>query len=548
MSENRNFSPGRRRFLCGGAAAAAAVVLPRPARAADGPAAGKNQVVIGISQEPTVFNPLLPHIEVDEGIYLNLFSPLWSIDDKARLCPELARVVPTQENGLVSEDGLVWTIPLRENVRWHDGRPFSANDVMFTLALLKYTEFPAFSRQGYEYMERVEQTGPFEIRWHMNKPFAPLHSIVANTFIVPRHKFESVEKWSESHFAEHPVGTGPFQWEQRLSGEKIVMKANPLFYGVRPALDYVTFSYIPDLTVMFTQFQVGAIDYIGMQGIPPNRYHEALQIPGRQIIAIPQAFLEGFIFNTGRPQFQEQAVRNAIYMALDKESVRKYLYQDILESTESYLPRQSPYFNPDLPPHVFDPAQARHILADAGWKKGRDGILQKEGVRLEFTNSTTSGNQLREQTQEVFQENLADIGMRMHIRNMPPAVMWGEYWIMSEFDTALSSVDYMLGADPACGSYFDSRNIPAHHGAGQNIFEYENREVDHLLHMGNMTLDTTKRKEIYDQVQEALRRELPVAPLFQVVSIEGKKTSLSGCRPNINVRSTCWNVHEWQWM
>ncbi|GBQ65861.1 ABC transporter substrate-binding protein [Komagataeibacter swingsii] len=520
----------------------------RPAQAADQPAAGKNQVVIGISQEPTVFNPLLPHIEVDDGIYLNLFSPLWSIDDRGRLCPELARVVPTQENGLVSEDGLVWTIPLREDVKWHDGQSFSAEDVMFTFALLKNAEFPAFSRQGYEYMDRVEQTGPYEIRWHMNKPFAPLHSIIASTFIVPRHHFESVEKWSDSHFAEHPVGTGPFQWVQRLSGEKIVLRANPGFYGPRPALDYVTFSYIPDLTVMFTQFQVGAIDYIGMQGIPPNRYHEALQIPGRDIISIPQSFIEGLIFNTARPQFRDQAVRRAIYMALDKESVRKYLYQDILISSESYLPRQSPYFNPDLPAHVFDPTQAARILAEAGWKKGFDGVLHKDGVRLEFTNSTTSGNQLREQTQEVFQENLANIGIRMHIRNMPPAVMWGEYWLMSEFDTALASVDYMLGADPDSASYFNGRNSPALHGAGQNIFEYQNPMLDSILDMGSVVLDTDKRKEIYKKIQEILRQELPMAPLFQIVSIEGKKTGLSGCRPNINVRSTCWNLREWRWV
>lgn len=532
----------------GGGAAAAMLLSSRPAQAADQPAAGKNQVVIGISQEPTVFNPLLPHIEVDDGIYLNLFSPLWSIDDRGRLCPELARVVPTQENGLVSEDGLVWTIPLREDVKWHDGRSFSAEDVMFTFALLKNAEFPAFSRQGYEYMDRVEQTGPYEIRWHMNKPFAPLHSIIASTFIVPRHHFESVEKWSDSHFAEHPVGTGPFQWVQRLSGEKIVLRANPGFHGPRPALDYVTFSYIPDLTVMFTQFQVGAIDYIGMQGIPPNRYHEALQIPGRDIISIPQSFIEGLIFNTARPQFRDQAVRRAIYMALDKESVRKYLYQDILISSESYLPRQSLYFNPDLPAHVFDPAQAARILAEAGWKKGFDGVLHKDGVRLEFTNSTTSGNQLREQTQEVFQENLANIGIRMHIRNMPPAVMWGEYWLMSEFDTALASVDYMLRADPDSASYFNGRNSPALHGAGQNIFEYQNPMLDSILDMGSVVLDTDKRKEIYKKIQEILRQELPMAPLFQIVSIEGKKTGLSGCRPNINVRSTCWNLREWRWV
>ena len=115
---------------------------------------------------------------------------------------------------------------------------------------------------------------------------------------------------------------------------------------------------------------------------------------------------------------------------------------------------------------------------------GSDGMRVKNGVRLEFTNSTTAGNHVREQAQQLLQQNWLEIGAKMTISNLPPAVMWGDYWMMSKFESAMVGIDFMVGPDPDATDYFSSRSIGAKGGAGQNTTQYENPEVDALLQGG----------------------------------------------------------------
>lgn len=304
-----------RRWLMRTALAAGAMPF-LPHREADAqttpPAKRSGTIIAGISQEPTVFNPLLLHIEVDEGVYMNLFSPLWSVDPKGSFVPELVAEVPSNENGGVSADGLHWRLKLRPDVTWHDGTPFTADDVKFTIDLINDKNFPAFSKAGHELVQNLTVVSPTEITWTMSKPFAPYISILSWTFIVPKHKLEGVTDYKAAPFNQSPVGTGPFKWSKRVAGDHITLAANDKFHGKGPYVDTLVFKYIPDLTVLYTQFRTGDIDYIGLQGISADHYDEALKLPGRTIVSAPEAFIETFDFNLSHPAFQELAVRQAI--------------------------------------------------------------------------------------------------------------------------------------------------------------------------------------------------------------------------------------------
>ncbi len=175
-------------------------------------------MVIGFSQEPTVFNPLMPHIEVDDGLHFSLFDQLIGVDEKGNFFPKLAREVPTTENGGISADGLHFHIKLRDNVKWHDGKPFTAEDVKFTLELLVDKEFRSWSRSGHELIRDLKVVSPTELTWRMEKPFAPYTSILAATFIVPKHAFEGVADKNTAPFNTAPIGTGPFKWQTARSG------------------------------------------------------------------------------------------------------------------------------------------------------------------------------------------------------------------------------------------------------------------------------------------------------------------------------------------
>lgn len=511
------------------------------------PTQRKGQMVVGFSQEPTVFNPHLPHIEVDEGIHFSIFDPLFAINEKGEFTPALVTEVPTTKNGGISEDGLNFHLKLRDDVKWHDGHPFTASDVKFTLQLLVDPAFRSWRKTGHDLVRDIKVISPTEISWRMEKPFAPYPSILASTFIVPEHILGPVKDKNNAPFNNAPVGTGPFKWKQRVAGDHIELEANPHYYTGGPGLERIIYKYIPDLNVMYTQFVSGDIDVVGLQWITADHYADAKKLPGKVVDVASSATLENFAFNLGRPQFKEVAVRQAIYYAIDKKTIIESLYYGLPKETETYMPEGSYYYAPSLPGHEYNPDKAKALLDAAGWTPGADGIRQKNGVRLSFTNSTTAGNQLREQMQQFMQQSFQDIGIEMKISNLPPSVMWGEYWMMSRFDTAIVGLNFLTGADPDTTDYMSSGAIPAQGGVGQNTFQYRNPEVDELLKKGSTEFDPDQRKVIYQKIQQTVRQDLPFLPLFPFANVRGHKQGAMNIIPNVNVRIDSWNVGAWYW-
>ena len=261
----------------------------------------------------------------------------------------------------------------------------------------------------------------------------------------------------------------------------------------------------------------------------------------------PQPFIENLAFNLGHPQFKEQVVREALYYAIDKKSIIDTIYYGLPKPSESYLPAEASTCNHDLPKHEYNPARSKKMLDDAGWKPGAGGIREKNGVRLEFVNSTTAGNHVREQAQQLLQQTFREIGVAMTINNMPPAVMWGDNWMMSKFESAIVGLDFMVGPDSDTTDYFSSKSIGAQGGSGQNTTQYVNPEIDKLLAEGAGTLDQEKRKEAYLKMQTITRHDLPYLPIFQYSMVEGTKAKLIGHEPNVNVQVNTWNMNVWYW-
>jgi peptide/nickel transport system substrate-binding protein len=388
---------------------------------------------------------------------------------------------------------------------------------------------------------------PTEITWRMKQPYAPYMALLGGTFIVPKHIVEASDDPNNTQLNTAPVGTGPFKWVTRTAGDFIQLEANADYFGEGPYLKTFVFKYIPDLTVLYTQFQTGDIDYIGLQGITADHYAEAKKLADRNVMSVPQPFIENIAFNLGKPQFQDQAVREALYYGMDKDSIIDAIYYGLPTQAETFIPDGNWAHNPNLPKHEYDPDKANKILDDAGWKAGSDGIREKDGVRLTFLNSTTAGNHVREQAQQLLQQNWKAIGVDMQIQNFPPAVMWGDYWMMSQFDTAMVGIAFMVGPDPDTTDYFHSESIAAQGGAGQNTVQYKNPEVDKILEEASKTVDRDKRRELYFKQEEIIRHDLPYLPIFQYALIEGTKTGLKGYTPNINVRINSWNAHTWYW-
>lgn len=536
---------GRRRALALGAglglaAAGQAHAQPRPV-------APRGQVIAGLSQEPTVFNPLMPGTEVDQGVWWQIFSPLWHVDPEGRLVPDLAREAPSLANGGLSEDGLAWKVRLRGDAKWHDGTPFTAEDVKYTFDLINNPGFRVRNRVGHSLIRDIRVVAPDEIHWRMESAYSPYLSILALTFIVPKHILERAQDPNTAPFNGAPVGTGPFRWGSRVPGDHLLLQANRAYHGSGPRLERVVFKYIPDLTMLYTQFRTGQVDYLGLSGIPAHFVREAQGLRGRKVLLSPTAFVEHIALNVEFGPFAEKPVREALYLAMNKRARIDALYYGLPVPTESFLPQQSWAYNDALPVHRHDPARANAMLDAAGWARGADGIRAKDGVRLEFTNATTVGNPGREQAQQLLMQDWRAVGAAMSITNMPAAVIWGEYWQRSRFQSVMVGANFMQGNDPDVTPRFDSNAIPARGGSGLNTYQYRNGEVDALLRQGALEFDQAVRKTSYGRVQEIIRDELPLLPIYQTVMVEGVKDGLQGFVANINCSSSCWNMRDWHW-
>lgn len=511
------------------------------------PAIPTGVVIVGLSQEPVSFHPLMPGVEVDEVVWTNVFNSLWVAQPDGTLTPDLAIEVPSLENGGIAENGLLWTVRLRDDVLWHDGQSFTAEDVKFSLELINADGFRSRTRIGHELITEITVKGSHEISWRMKKAFSPYLALLANTQMVPKHLLEGAADPNATSFNNAPVGTGPFKWESRTPGDNITLAANKSYHGDGPYMEKAVLKYVPDMTALYAQFRTGQVDTVMISGIPQNFYEEAKQLTNQTVFISPSGNVESIMPNLEHPAMREKAVRQALYYAMDKQAIIDALYYGVPEGTESFMPRESWAFNADLPKHVHDPERANALLDEAGWERGDDNIRSKNGVPLEFTISTTTGHEIREQVQQLLMQDWKNIGVELKISNMPAAVIWGDFYVRSQFETLLVGTAFRTGMDPDPAARFSSDAIPVKGGSGGNYMQWQNAEADQLMQAAQVSFDIEERKKLYQRLQEITRDELPILPLFQYAPIEGIKNGLMGYRPNINARQNAWNMGQWYW-
>jgi len=525
----------------GGGVGVSSLLLSDPAKAASA-----GQCVVGVTQEAVNFNPLLyVNTGVETCVEFIVFDSLWQIDPQGKFIPNLAAEIPTVENGGVSKDGLTWTIKLRPDVFWHDGAPFTADDVAFTVDVILNPKVTVRSREGHEHVEHYATKDDHTIEIKLKESFAPYLVSWQKTSVIPKHILSTVPDINIAPFNTNPVGTGPFKFKERVAGSYIAFEPNPKYHGGAPKLTSLVQKYVPDQQTLFAQFQTGEVDVYDIQGIPPLLYQRAKALPGSKIELNPNPFVEFIYFNCGKPQFQDKRVRKALYMATDRKGWIDAVYYGVPVPTLSYLPPNHWAYNKALVDPGYDPQKAAALLDEAGWKVAADGVRAKDGVRLAFSMSTTAGNKSREQAQQLLQQNFKKINVEMTIKNMPASVVWGDYTVQSQFDTLMVGWDALLYPDPDYGDRIRSTAIPAKGGSGSNYVQYQNPEIDELSNKGVTTTNLEERKAIYDKIQAILLEDLPFAPIFSYQTIVGVKDRMKGYEVNPYLTSNAWNTADW---
>ena len=511
-------------------------------------AAKKTNMIIGMTQEAVQYNPVLyVNCGTENVPEACVFDALWDVTEKGVFAPNLAARIPSVQNGGISSDGMVWKIELKKGVKWHDGHPFTAKDVEFTYKTIINPKIAVRSRSGFDLVEQFKVIDDYHMEIVLSKPYVPYIWSWQNMHIIPEHILSKVPDINTAPFNTNPIGTGPFTFHKRVAGSHITFKKNPDYHGHVTKLETFIHKFVPDQTVLYTQFKTGEIDIMGLHGIPPERYEEAKRLSGRDILPTAQPWVEFIYFNCGKPQFKDPRVRRALYWAVDKERWIKDVYYGTVSRTLSYLHPSHWAYNTDLKDPGHNPREAAQLLDAAGWKVGSDGIREKDGVKLKFSMSTTAGAKSREQAEALIQQNWKEINVAMEIRNFPASVVWGDYCVMSKFDTLMVGWEPTVGMDPDYTARCHSKQIPAKYQTGSNYVQYENPEVDKLLEDGAVTQDRAKRKETYWKIQKILHDEVPFAPIFGWEFLYGKKSDVKGYKINPYVVDQTWNVQDLYW-
>jgi peptide/nickel transport system substrate-binding protein len=403
------------------------------------------------------------------------------------------------------------------------------------------------SRAGFELISQFKVVDDHNLEIHLSKPFAPFIWAWQRMHIVPEHILSKEKDINTAAFNSKPIGTGPYKLVERVAGSHMSYTSNDKYHRGAPAIKKVIHKFVPDQTVLYTQFKTGEIDVLGLHGVPPERFAEAKGLQGRNILPNPAPWVEFIYFNCGKPQFKDKIVRQALSLAIDKGKLIKDIQYGIPPRTLSYLHPTHWAYNKDLKDPGFSLEKAAKMLDDSGWKPGSDGIRQKNGIKLQFTMSTTAGSKAREQAQAMLQADWKKIGVAMEIKNMPASVVWGEYTTKSQFDTLMVGWEPTMGMDPDYSDRCHSKRIPVKHGSGSNYVQYENPDLDKLLDEGAVLTDQNKRKAVYAKVQQILADDLPFLPIFAYVMIYGKKGELQGYEVNPYVTDITWNLQNWKW-
>ena len=544
-------SLSRREFIQATGKVAAAAFLGARAFGVNGStvyAGSKKVCICALTQEPVQYNPLLYVNAGPENVpEACVFDALWDVNEKGELVPNLAAKIPTVKNGGISPDGKSWKIELKEDIKWQDGHPFSAKDVEFTYKTIINPKVAIRSRLGFDLIKDFSIKDEYNFEITLSKVYAPYVWSWQSMHIVPEHILSKVPDINTAAFNTNPIGTGPFLFKERVSGSHATYKKNPNYHRNGPNFDTFINKIIPDQTLAYTQLKTGEIDFLGTQGLPPERYKEAKGLQGIDVMPFPNPTVEFIYFNCGKPQFKDPRVRRALYLAADKEKWMKDVYYGTVSRTLSYLQPHHWAYNSELKDPGYDPRKAAQMLDAAGWKVGSDGIREKDGVKLKFTMSTSAGAKAREQAQALVQQNWKAINVAMEIRNFPGSVVWGEYTRKSQFDTLMVGWAPIIFSDADYIARCHSKQIPVKHGVGSNYVQYENSKLDRLLEEGVTTLDRAKRKEIYAKVQKILLDDVPFAPIFGYNQLMAKKSNIKGFKTNPYTKDVTWNLHEWYW-
>lgn len=396
---------------------------------------------------------------------------------------------------------------LRDDVRWHDGKPFTARDVLFTYRAITADETASPRKPDFDLILAIEAPDDHTVRVTYRKPYSPaLNSWMMA--MLPSHLLgDKPQSWWASHFDRAPIGTGPYKFETWKTNEYLRVVRNPDYFdGPAPWLDAIVFRTLPDQLSLRLAFETREVDFWSAD---PWAVASFQKDPRFDIFSAPSSSYTYVGWNLERPLFQDPLVRRALAHAVDVPAMVRYiLYGNGVQSTGIFTP-QMWFFNPRVVPFAYDVEKANSLLDEAGWVRGPDGIRTKNGERFSFTLLTNNGNEIRRDIATLVQNSLKDVGIEVRVEMYEWAVFLKNYVNKKNFDAIV--LGWALGLDfDQFQIWHSSQSNPEQ----LNVVSYKNPEVDRLLEDLRQEYDRQRIIDMAGLMQSIIYRDQPYLFLY----------------------------------
>ena len=461
-------------------------------------------LVLAQYPEPPTLTSALTTAGPTQSISAKLFDGL------LRYGPDLAPQPGLATHWDVSADYLSITFKLRPGVRWHDGTPFTSDDVAFSL-LQVWRRYHSRGRSTFANVVAVDTPDPLTAVLRLSKPAPYILSAMMSveSQVIPKHRYAGTDILNNP-LNSAPIGTGPFRFKSWTRGSNIVLERNPDYWDPgKPHLDQIVFRIMPEPDGVVAALETGSVHLAAAGTIPQSAVTQLGHEPSLTLITRGTDFsvgLNAFEFNLDRPFFRDVRVRQAIAHMIDRDFIVKNILFGYGVAAQAPIPPQMTGFSTDQVPHYpHDPRRAEALLDAAGFQRGADG------VRLSFTHDALPSSGFT-QTAQFIRASLARIGVKMEIRSTDYGEFVNRVYTQRDFDTTLYGAT--AGPDPAIGTqrfYWSNNFQPG--VAFSNGAHYRNTEVDRLLETAQIETDVVKRRALYDRFQVIAQTDLPRIPI-----------------------------------
>lgn len=497
--------------------AAAAVLLCSCSKAGTAPEARTHTLTIadGSGDVPT----LNPHLFTELTLgYIAEMSQAYLVkyDSHNRPYPELLTEVPTQANGGISKDGVTITWHLRKGVRWSDGAPFNADDVVFSTKAVLNPNNNEVGRDGWNLITKIDEPDKYTVVYHLKHPYSSyvpnfFGSAGANPDVLPAHILAKLPNINQTPYNSKPVGIGPYRIVAWHRGDNIELEANPYYFRGEPKIKRIVYKLVPSVDTLATLMQTGEVQLWPV--VPSSMLDRMIALTGLKTEIQTSPYYGHLDFNVTRPMVSDVRVRRAIEYAIDRsELVRKIAHGHAVVQ-ESVVPQVVPMAPDPLPVLPYDPAKAKELLTQAGWIPGPDGIRVKNGKRLSLFFPYYTGSASADNTVEFIRQELHAVGVDIQTHKYAPAVFFAPYQqngivYGSKWDMTMFSWQAQPIAD--ISNLFECNQIPPN---GQNILHFCNKQLDALLEEVKGTYDVAKQRELLGKEVKIINDNVPTIVL-----------------------------------